>query len=314
MHVFQLYKYLRSIRASYLSTTLPPHRTRNATHRADKERSYLTDVERDQIDTESKATLRDLNSGIRQLEQAEQLRKDTELQVAAKKKARHGFGRLGLWAAGDTAAGKSPEEILEEARQHTTNAYRESVIWYLRQKLGDAAETQRSMMETRLNRELEKSKSVLYKTKAQQANGGTNSAAQMLSTTEEPGFTGMKGVYSIEAQQRSIEASLSPEQLQVFAEENNEMLKHYEDTLDQVRTAERSMVEISELQSTLAANLEIQATRIDQMTEDAENTSTNIEGGNKQLKKASEKFRVAPYLFYVSCSLSAFLVVWDLIF
>ena len=33
----------------------------------------------------------------------------------------------------------------------------------------------------------------------------------------------------------AIEAELSPEQLQLFAEENDSMLRHYEDTLNKVQ-------------------------------------------------------------------------------
>ena len=74
------------------------------------------------------------------------------------------------------------------------------------------------------------------------------------------------------------------------------------------------MLEISELQSTLAANLEIQATKIDSMVEDAGNTATNVSGGNTQLRRATERFRPARMVFWASCGLCAFLVSWDLIF
>ena len=74
------------------------------------------------------------------------------------------------------------------------------------------------------------------------------------------------------------------------------------------------MLEISELQTTLAQNLEIQSMRIDQLVEDSANTEQNVAGGNKQLKQASEKWRPAKFCFYASCGLSAFLIAWDLIF
>lgn len=73
------------------------------------------------------------------------------------------------------------------------------------------------------------------------------------------------------------------------------------------------MIEISELQTTLAQNLEMQSTRIDQMMEDSVNTEQNVVGGNKQLKRATERWRPAKFVFYVSCGLSAFLIAWDLI-
>jgi syntaxin 18 len=293
--------------------TSPSNRQRHRGNNSEKERSFLTDAQRDQIDAESKSTLRDLNAGIRQLEEVDQLRKDTERQIAASKRSRKNFGALGRWAAGNVNIAKSPEEQLEEARQNTVNTHRESVIWYLRRKLEDATETQRGMMETRLEREIEKSKSALYKVKGIpgfESRPSSHANDTSFSTTNAGASSNAVAV--AEDEQRSIEQSLSPEQLQLFAKENNDMLKHYEDTLDQVRTAEKSMVEISELQTTLAQNLEIQATRIDQLVEDSANTEQNVLSGNKQLKKASEAFRWAPLLFYVSCGLSAFLITWDL--
>lgn len=73
------------------------------------------------------------------------------------------------------------------------------------------------------------------------------------------------------------------------------------------------MVEIAELQTTLIQNLEIQSERIDQLGEDSVRTGENVSGGNKQLKKASERWRPAKWMFWMSCGLSGFLVVWDLL-
>ena len=74
------------------------------------------------------------------------------------------------------------------------------------------------------------------------------------------------------------------------------------------------MYEISELQNTLAQNLDIQSANIDQLTMDSIDTSENVGGGNKQLKRATERKSTARMVFYASCGLSVFLVVWDLIF
>ena len=74
------------------------------------------------------------------------------------------------------------------------------------------------------------------------------------------------------------------------------------------------MMEISELQTTLIANLEIQSERIDQLGEDSRETGDYVSGGNKQLKRAAVRWRPAKWFFYVSCGLSGFLVVWDLVF
>lgn len=139
---------------------------------------------------------------------------------------------------------KSPEEEIEAARANTIKMHRENVIWYLRRKLEECGEVQRSMMETRLYREIEKSKSVLYKTRASRE----MSAVLADMDGDVPGsdraggardFTGSgaanKAAQMDESERKRIEAQLSPDQLQIFAKENVDMLKHYEDTLDQVR-------------------------------------------------------------------------------
>ena len=142
---------------------------------------------------------------------------------------------------------KSPEEELEEARQNTIKMHRESVIWYLRRKLEEAGEVQRAMMEVRLERDMEKSKSMLYKTRGSMGvsgssmpgiesptMGGMNGYGDRVTGAGE-GFRGRKAAQMEEADRREIEQQLSPEQLQLFAQENNEMLKMYEDQLDQIR-------------------------------------------------------------------------------
>lgn len=172
-------------------------------------------------------------------------------RLAQNKRARQGLGALGRWAAGGVLGGarekKSPEEELEEARQNTIKMHRESVLWYLRRKLEEAGEVQRGMMEVRLEREMEKSKSMFYKTR-----GNMNGYSFSMPVAESPTTEGMNGygdggmrgggglragkaARMEEADSREIEQQLSPEQLQLFAQENNEMLKMYEDQLDQIR-------------------------------------------------------------------------------
>jgi syntaxin 18 len=151
---------------------------------------------------------------------------------------------LGRWAAGGLGQSRSPEEEIDAARASTIKMHRENVIWYLTRKLEECGEAQRSMMETRLYREIERSKSVLYKTRAARR----ISAVLADMDGDMPGIDGGGGARHLtgsraanraaqmdEAERKRIEAQLSPDQLQVFAKENQDMLKHYEDTLDQVR-------------------------------------------------------------------------------
>ena len=218
------------------------------------ERTYLTDTQRDAIDQESKSTVRELDNSIRQIDDVEKIRIDTERQIAFKKYGRGtGIGgALGRWAAGGMAGenhiAKSQEQVRDEQRRSAFDTHRKSVLWYLRQRLDRALETQRKMMEQRVEREIEKSKSVLWKVKksaatsGQQAgevddyqhrgaaNGSLRAGSGFDPTTEGSRISDLKN-----GEAADIEARLSPEQLALFVEENNDMLKRYEDTLDQIR-------------------------------------------------------------------------------
>jgi syntaxin 18 len=72
-------------------------------------------------------------------------------------------------------------------------------------------------------------------------------------------------------------------------------------------------LEISELQTQLVTNLAVQSAHIDQLVQDSFHTTENVGGGNKELKKATERRSVAKYVFYASCGLSFTLVLWDLL-
>ncbi|KKY21780.1 putative snare protein syntaxin 18 ufe1 [Diplodia seriata] len=314
-HISELNQYLHSIRQSYLSAAQPPRRTQlartnssSSIPRHEKERKYLTDAQREQIDAETKQLLRELSGAIKNLADAENVRQSADETIALRKRATKGLGALGRWAAGGAITAKSPEEELEEAKQNTIKIHRDGVIWFLSQKLGDVSGFQASMMEIRLEREREKSKSVLYKARGipplDDLSGGRGSTG---------GYSGGKAADLDEKTGLHVEQELSEEQLQLFAEENQDMLKHYEDTLDKVRTTERSLLEISELQSTLATNLFEQQAQIDQLVQDSHLTAENVGSGNKELKRATERKSIAQAIFYATCAMCGTLVVWDLI-
>jgi len=307
-HIASLNTYLRGIRQSYLSTAPPPRR--RLIDSRDKQWQYLTDRQREEIDAETKQLLRELNAGIRNLADAEQLRQSTEATLRRKKYARLGLGALGAWAAGGAGNTKSFEQELDEAKANAINTHRESVLWYLRQRLQECGSFQASMMEKRLLREMEKNKNALARTRPEPVPG--------LMDFNDPTPVSPEGLKAFTAAQMEShelypEQELSPEQIQVLEKESKDMLQHYENTLDQVRTAERSLTEISELQTQLVNNLAIQSDHIDQLVADSFLTTENVGGANKQLKTASERKSTAKYVFYASCGLSLFLVVWDLV-
>jgi syntaxin 18 len=80
-----------------------------------------------------------------------------------------------------------------------------------------------------------------------------------------------------------------------------------------VRTAEQSLVEISELQNLLVNNLATQSAHIDQLVAESFETTEGVGKGNKELKKSTERASPARYTFFAAAGLCTFLVVWDLI-
>ncbi|KAK4188413.1 hypothetical protein QBC35DRAFT_194511 [Podospora australis] len=321
--VARLHSELRNLRQAYLSPAAPrkTHLRNAASLRAGTASSapsqplFLTDIDREKIDAHAKMTLRDLNARIRALEDAEKLRLNTETALLKKRFSR-GLGALGSWAAGGGVLQKSSEQVAAEAAALQLGAHRESVILFLRTRLQETARTQQRMMETRLARELEKNRNMLAKARGPLlASGVLGDSSTVRSITSNTTTTGEAGVplKEEEARRRPPLDDLTENQRQMFEKGNQDMLKHYESTLDKVRTAEKSLVEIAELQNLLVSNLTTQSAHIDQLVADSFETTEGIGKGNKELKKSAARNSPARYTFFAAAGLCTVLVLWDLI-
>lgn len=184
----------------------------------------------------------------------------------------------------------------------TIKTFRDSVLWYLNTKLNIAVTSQQEMVGIRLNREKERQKSNLYDQR--------NRDVRLESA--DYGDIDLRGhdTYNPALDQQE----LSPEQMQLFEEENRGLFDHLNDQLGKVQQAEKSLIEISELQSTLVGHLSVQGEMIGHLVEDASNTDANVRKGNTELKRASERSSTAKTVFYGTAGLCGFLIVWDLIF
>ena len=207
-----------------------------------------------------------------------------------------------------------------------TRAVREAVLWFLRRTLEGAVEVQRGMVERRIERVREREKSVLYKSVSVSTAGGAGAGGQQPQLQPQPQHdmdhhhhhhhhhTHTDATTLSASELAAIEAQLTPHQLQLFAEENDSMLRHYEETLSKVQNAEKSLVEIASLQQTLVGHLATQEDFIGQLVSDASSTQTNVGAGNRELKRASEARSSAQVVFWGTVGLCTGLVVWDLIF
>jgi syntaxin 18 len=199
-HIASLLRHLQTTRQSYLSAARAPvSRLPTGTT------TYLTDTQRDALDAETKTIIRSTLSLISRLESAEKVRVQTEARIFQKKHS----SLKSLWE--DEGARER-----EEAAMKMVTAHRESVIWFLKNRLEKASEEQRDRQEIRLQRQIERGKSLLHKAPTGMKVTDTARAA-------------------LEEEERKEVEALSPDQLRIFEKENEGMLKHYEDTLEQVR-------------------------------------------------------------------------------
>jgi len=214
-HITKLHDELRDVRRAYLSTAQP----RKSHFRAGQpQQRHLTDKERENIDNDAKKMLRELNSGILILQDKEAKRRDDEERMIRKTYG-SGLGALGSWAAGGR---KTEEHEAAEERARGIEEHREGVIWFLRKQLQLCASTQQVMMEARLKREMEKSRSVL-----------ANATVPITATK----LTGGKPNESHPNREPSSEHNeeLTDEQIQMFEKGNQDMMSHYQNQLEQVK-------------------------------------------------------------------------------
>ncbi|KAI1014788.1 hypothetical protein LB503_003627 [Fusarium chuoi] len=93
-HITSLHRELQDVRQAYLSTAQP----RKTHNRVAKEQTrVLTDRDREEVDANAKQMIRELNAGIRALDEAEQLRRETESAIIRKKSMQKLKPRHEIW-------------------------------------------------------------------------------------------------------------------------------------------------------------------------------------------------------------------------
>ncbi|CDS11158.1 hypothetical protein LRAMOSA03421 [Lichtheimia ramosa] len=284
-HIDSLRRFLLSIRRAYLNTDTrqslrkrPGTPTTAAVPKASglegslfalfgTDIGTLTDNERDEIDFQAKVIIRRCMDRIKELEHAEQVRKEQELTASSKGIA----GFLGSLLV-------SSESTLA---RDTLALHRSSMIWLLNKQLAKVSELQKSQQEIRLQRALEKSENQLHRSSemALSAQSLVDEDIQYNNHEQE------------EMPMDAFQEQLSQEQLQVLERENSTMIEELNNTLNQVRNAETALLEISTLQNQLTEHLAAQTVQTDQLYADSIATTERIEQGNLQLIKTKERNR-----------------------
>ncbi|KAI8891279.1 hypothetical protein K501DRAFT_281357 [Backusella circina FSU 941] len=292
-HINSLGRFLVSIRPAYLSTSHRPSRNRKPTAvQMDKaaegslfslfpsDISHLTDRERDEIDFQAKLIIRRCIDRIKELEESEKIRKENQTH---KKN-----GILTQWF----------HSVLSSPAEDILSVHRSSMTWLLNQKLMEVSKLQKDQQEIRLEREIEKSENQLSK---------SNYAESLVTPSKTTTHVDESTPFD------AFEEQLSAEQVQMLEKENSVMLEDLNNTLNQVKTAEKALIEISTLQTQLANHLAAQTIQTDKLYADAIATTETVERGNLQLisarerNKSSRKFMLA---FLIGASFVLLFLDW----
>ncbi|XP_072262986.1 syntaxin-18 [Pyxicephalus adspersus] len=109
------------------------------------------------------------------------------------------------------------------------------------------------------------------------------------------------------------EDELSPEDIQMFEEENQRLVSEMNSLLDEVRQIEGKVVEISRLQEIFTEKVLQQETEIDNIHQLVVGATENIKEGNEDIREAIKNnagFRVWILFFLVMCSFSLLFLDW----
>ncbi|KAM5193143.1 syntaxin-18 [Mantella aurantiaca] len=109
------------------------------------------------------------------------------------------------------------------------------------------------------------------------------------------------------------EDELSPEEIQMFEEENQRLVSEMNSLFDEVRQIEGKVVEISRLQEIFTEKVLQQETEIDNIHQLVVGATENIKEGNEDIREAIKNnagFRVWILFFLVMCSFSLLFLDW----
>ncbi|XP_048585246.1 syntaxin-18 isoform X2 [Nematostella vectensis] len=116
-----------------------------------------------------------------------------------------------------------------------------------------------------------------------------------------------------EVSKPDVEEELSPDEVQLFEQENNKLLEEMNNLVDEVRQIEGRVVEISQLQEIFSEKVLQQSGQIDRIYETAVGTTENVKDGNEHIREAiknNASFRVWIIFFLVMCSFSLLFLDW----
>lgn len=196
-------------------------------------------------------------------------------------------------------------------------AHRSSVLWTLNDRLAKTSANLTDLQEERSRRREERGRSLGGQAAKEAARLGVGKDTSWFEGIK----SGLGGTQNeseitkpiVPSDEPSIESQLSPSQLQALESENSALLENMESTLSSVLSAERSLLEISSLQTELVKNLVQQTEITDRLYEEAVGSVGEMKKAGQQLvqaKKRGEEGRMFLLIFLLGASLALLFLDW----
>ncbi|KAJ2812314.1 hypothetical protein H4S07_001480 [Coemansia furcata] len=229
----------------------------------------LTDPERDEIDRGIKTAVRQMLSKIQSLNEVGEAELESfDDTVSAGVLLRRLVGALDPRKAGGHGAetGTRPE-LTPLGRRDTLAAHQSSVVWWLNSTLQKTNKVHAEMQELHLRQKLERQRGALSQARAQPT-------------------VPSHSVQSDVRENDEMLRHLSEQELQQLQMENNNMVQEFESALDKIRETQRSVLEISTLQTQLATEMDAQMQQTERLYNDAVGALDAVGQGNDYLVSA----------------------------
>ncbi|KAJ2231582.1 hypothetical protein H4R99_004082 [Coemansia sp. RSA 1722] len=243
----------------------------------------LSDPERDEIDRGIKLAIKQMLNKIHSLGQLADatLEKISHEENEKTDSAKVLLKRL-VGALDPRNASRQPDRAadgsvlsLSLSKHDLVAAHQSSVIWWLNSLLQKTNKIHAEMQEVYLRQKLERQRGLLSRQQQQQLAGTTNTTGGTATESEQA-----------EKDQEEMLSHLSQQELKMLQEENRTMLNEFESALDQVRETQRSLVEISTLQTQLANELNTQMQQTERLYSEAVGALDAVSQGNEYLVSA----------------------------
>ncbi|XP_038601810.1 syntaxin-18 [Tachyglossus aculeatus] len=244
----------------------------------------MTDAERDRIDQDAQIFMRTCSDAI------QQLRTEAHKEIHSQQVKEHRTAVLGF---------------VEDYLKRVCKLYSEQ----------RAIRVKRVVDKKRLSRlEPEKSAKTEFVSSERPSQDPSEESEEKSATEEnrEKNLTDPRSNFGIWGDGRS-EDELSPEEIQVFEQENQRLVGEMNSLFDEVRQIEGKVVEISRLQEIFTEKVMQQETEIDTLHQLVVGATENIKEGNEDIREAIKNnagFRVWVLFFLVMCSFSLLFLDW----